>query len=77
MNDILRGEIAALLRDLQSAGKLRADLDVDLAAFLLNDYSHLQLLRLTSSEPLDLETHRKQVRQTSSLILYGMAAPKY
>jgi AcrR family transcriptional regulator len=74
MNDILRGEIAALLRDLQSAGKLRADLDVDLAAFLLNDYSHLQLLRLTSSDPIDLETHRKQVRQTSGLILYGMAA---
>ncbi len=74
MNDILRGEIASLLRDLQSAGKLRADLDVDLAAFLLNDYSHLQLLRLTSSDPIDLETHRKQVRQTSGLILYGMAA---
>jgi hypothetical protein len=55
---------------------LRADLDVDLAAFLLNDYSHLQLLRLTSSEPLDLETHRKQVRLTSGLILYGMAAPR-
>ncbi|OEC37251.1 transcriptional regulator, TetR family [Pseudomonas cuatrocienegasensis] len=74
MNDVLRGEIAGLLRELQNAGKLRADLDVDLAAFLLNDYSHLQLLRLTSSEPLDLETHRQQVRQTSGLILYGMAA---
>jgi hypothetical protein len=76
MNDILRSAIAGLLRDLQSAGKLRADLDVDLAAFLLNDYSHLQLLRLTSNEPLDLETHRQQVRQTSGLILYGMAAHK-
>lgn len=76
MNDALRGEIAGLLRDLQAAGKLRADLDVDLAAFLLNDYSHLQMLRLTSSDPLDLETHRKQVRQTSGLILYGMAAHK-
>ncbi|HEX5842855.1 MAG TPA: TetR/AcrR family transcriptional regulator [Pseudomonas sp.] len=76
MNDILRGEIAGLLRDLQAAGKLRADLDVDLAAFLLNDYSHLQMLRLTSSDPLDLETHRKQVRLTSGLILSGMATPK-
>lgn len=76
MNDALRGEIAGLLRDLQAAGKLRADLDVDLAAFLLNDYSHLQMLRLTSSDPLDLETHRKLVRQTSGLILYGMAAHK-
>lgn len=76
MNDTLRGGIAGLLRDLQAAGKLRADLDVDLAAFLLNDYSHLQMLRLTSSDPLDLETHRKLVRQTSGLILYGMAAHK-
>jgi AcrR family transcriptional regulator len=76
MNDVLRSEIAELLRDLQAAGKLRADLDVDLAAFLLNDYSHLQMLRLTSSDPLDLETHRKLVRQTSGLILYGMAAHK-
>jgi AcrR family transcriptional regulator len=76
MNDVLRSEIAELLRDLQAAGKLRADLDVDLAAFLLNDYSHLQMLRLTSSDPLDLETHRKLVRQTSGLILHGMAAPK-
>lgn len=77
MNDILRSEIAALLRDLQAAGKLRADLDVDLAAFLLNDYSHLQLLRLTSTEPLDLETHRKQVRLTSGLILHGMAPQRH
>ena len=76
MNDVLRSEIAELLRDLQAAGKLRADLDVDLAAFLLNDYSHLQMLRLTSSDPLDLETHRKLVRQTSGLILHGMAAHK-
>lgn len=74
LNEGLQHEIANLLRGLQARGKLRADLDVELAAFLLNDYSHLQLLRLTSSEPLDLEQHRRQVRLTSGLILQGMIA---
>lgn len=74
MNEGVRHEIANALRDLQQRGKLRPDLDVDLAAFLLNDYSHLQLLRLTSTEPLDLEAHRAQVRLTSGLILNGMRA---
>ncbi len=73
-NEALQHEIASLLRDLQERGKLRADLDVELAAFLLNDYSHLQLLRLTGSEPMDLEQHRRQVRLTSGLILQGMIA---
>ena len=73
-NEALQHEIASLLRDLQERGKLRADLDGELAAFLLNDYSHLQLLRLTGSEPMDLEQHRRQVRLTSGLILQGMIA---
>ncbi len=74
MNESLLTEISALLRKLQAAGKLRADLDVDLAAYLLNDYSHLQLLRLTSQETMDMEEHRRHVRRTSGLILRGMLA---
>ncbi|MBU3058784.1 TetR/AcrR family transcriptional regulator [Pseudomonas indica] len=74
LNESLQHAIASLLRDLQQRGKLRQDLDVELAAFLLNDYSHLQILRLVSSEQMDLEQHRRQVRQTSGLILQGMIA---
>lgn len=74
MNESLLTEISALLRKLQAAGKLRVDLDVDLAAYLLNDYSHLQLLRLTSQETMDMEAHRRHVRNTSGLILRGMLA---
>lgn len=74
LNEALQHAIASLLRDLQQRGKLRADLDVELAAFLLNDYSHLQILRLVSSEQMDLEQHRRQVRLTSGLILQGMIA---
>ena len=74
MNRGLQGEIAKVLGELQEAGKLRADLDVDLAAFLLNDYSHLQLLRLTASDPLDRQAHAANVRATTRLIFEGMRA---
>ncbi len=74
MNESLLAEISGLLRKLQAAGKLRSDLDVELAAYLLNDYSHLQLLRLTSQDSMDMEEHRRQVRRTSGLILKGMLA---
>ena len=74
MNRGLQGEIANVLRELQAAGKLRADLDVELAAFLLNDYSHLQLLRLTASDQLDRQAHAANVRATTRLIFEGMRA---
>lgn len=72
VNDALKTEISTLLQELKKAGKIRADLDVDLAAFLLNDYSHLQLLRLTSQEPMDLDAYAQQVRQIVTLIFQGM-----
>lgn len=74
MNDALRAEISGLLRELQQAGKLRADLNVDLAAFLLNDYSHLQLFRLVNQEQPDVESHSAQVRHITELLFYGMRA---
>ena len=72
MNDTLLAQISGLLRELQQAGKLRADLDVDLAAFLLNDYAHLQLLRLVSQTPPDIESHSSQVRRITALLFQGM-----
>ncbi len=74
MNDALRAEISGLLRELQQAGRLRADLNVDLAAFLLNDYSHLQLFRLVNQEQPDIESHSAQVRRITELLFYGMQA---
>jgi len=72
MNAALQAQIASVLRELQAQDKLRADLDVDLAAFLLNDYSHLQLLRLVSSAEPDHAAHARQVRLTTQLIVEGM-----
>lgn len=74
MNDALRAEISELLRELQRAGKLRPQLDVELAAFLLNDYSHLQLFRLVNQEHPDIEAHSLQVRRITELVFYGMQA---
>ncbi|WLI09036.1 TetR/AcrR family transcriptional regulator [Pseudomonas sp. FP597] len=74
MNDALRTEISQLLRELQEAGKLRPQLDVELAAFLLNDYSHLQLFRLVNQEQPDIEAHSLQVRRITELLFYGMQA---
>ncbi|WP_242167870.1 MULTISPECIES: TetR/AcrR family transcriptional regulator [unclassified Pseudomonas] len=74
MNDALRAEISELLRELQRAGKLRPQLDVELAAFLLNDYSHLQLFRLVNQEHPDIDAHSLQVRRITELVFYGMQA---
>lgn len=74
MNHKLQGEIANALRALQEAGKLRADLDVELAAFLLNDYSHVQLMRLVKATDPDREEHNSNVRRITSLLFHGMKA---
>ncbi|MCO7058496.1 MULTISPECIES: TetR/AcrR family transcriptional regulator [Pseudomonas] len=74
MNRKLQGEIANVLRALQEAGKLRADLDVELAAFLLNDYSHVQLMRLVKATDPDREEHNSNVRRITSLLFHGMKA---
>lgn len=71
-NDALVQALALLLDDLRKAGKLRADLDIAYAAFLFNDYGHLQLLRLCSREPLDYVSHRAEVRRSTAFMLRGM-----
>ena len=72
MNDAVRAQIAGLISVLQERGMLRADLDVELSAFLLNDYSHLQLLRLTAQDEPDYSAHAAQVRRITGLIVDGM-----
>jgi AcrR family transcriptional regulator len=74
INGKLQNEIANVLRTLQEAGKLRADLDVQLAAVLLNDYSHLQLMRLVRAANPDRQAHNDNVRSITSLLFHGMKA---
>lgn len=74
VNDALVNELKCLLQDLCDSGRLAAGLDVGYAAFLINDYGHLQLLRLCSREPLDMAAHRADVRRFMGFILAGMQA---
>lgn len=71
-NERLQHAVADVLAKMKVKGMLREDLDVHLAARLLNEYSHIQLMRLTSRDDYDLEAHRKDVREVTGLILYGM-----
>ncbi|MCS2149967.1 TetR/AcrR family transcriptional regulator [Scandinavium manionii] len=72
VNDALVQELTLLLGDLCSAGLLRATLDIEYAAFMLNDYGHLQLLRLcTQSEP-DKQTFWADTRRSTAFMLSGM-----
>ncbi|MAD46941.1 MAG: TetR family transcriptional regulator [Oceanospirillaceae bacterium] len=73
MNEILVKDIEAFLAELQRHGHIREDADLHMAAYMLNDYSHLQLTRLIREEPLDWEAHRANVRATTALVFYGIA----
>ena len=73
MNHRLVKGIHEFLAELQRRGRLRADADIEFAAFMLNDYSHLQFSRLVANDELDMDKHRAEVRKMTTLILYGMA----
>ncbi|WP_317663213.1 helix-turn-helix domain-containing protein [Pseudomonas sp. KU43P] len=74
VNALLVQEIARVLNDFKHRGLLRADLDVDYVAFLINDYGHLQFLRLAGQDQPDFAGHALQVRQMIELLLRGMVA---
>lgn len=71
-NDLLKQGIASVLEGMKAKGIFREDLNVHVAARLLNEYSYLQLMRLTSQDDYDIEAHRRDVRETTALVLYGM-----
>ncbi|MHA6196112.1 TetR/AcrR family transcriptional regulator [Pseudomonas wadenswilerensis] len=73
VNGVLVQEIARVLSEFKQRGSLRDDLDVDYVAFLINDYGHLQFLRLASQDPPDFAGHAAQVRRMIELLLMGMA----
>jgi len=72
VNGLLVQEIARVLSEFKQRGLLRADLDVDYVAFLINDYGHLQFLRLANQAEPDFAAHAQQVRQMIELLLKGM-----
>ena len=54
------------------AGSISADTDLDFAAFMINDYGHLQLVRLVTSDEPDWDAFRQNVRSSITLFVQGM-----
>ncbi len=52
--------------------KLRATLDIKYAVFMLNDYSHLQLMRLCNQPEPDKEKFWAENRRSMAFMLSGM-----
>ena len=74
-NDNLIADIRAFLHDMQKAGRLSARADIDFAAFMLNDYGHLQLVRLVNRDDPDWDAFRDNVRNSIRLMVQGLICP--
>ena len=71
-NDELVAEIRKFLQAMLDAGSISADTDLDFAAFMINDYGHLQLVRLVTSDEPDWDAFRQNVRSSITLFVQGM-----
>jgi len=71
-NDLLIAEIRSFLQKMQDAGALGNSVDLDFAAFMINDYGHVQLVRLVASHEPDWEAFRDNVRSSIRLFVQGM-----
>ncbi|MDF3935438.1 TetR/AcrR family transcriptional regulator, partial [Pseudomonas citronellolis] len=72
INETLNREVSALLGHLQGAGKVRANVDTDYAAQVLNEFLTLEFLKLVSAETLDLDGHARRVRAFIGLLFNGI-----
>ncbi|WP_249675422.1 TetR/AcrR family transcriptional regulator [Pseudomonas abieticivorans] len=72
INETLNQEVSALLGHLQRQGKVRADINTEYTASVLNEYLTLQFLRLVSDDEIDLKGHGERVRQFMQLVFDGL-----
>jgi len=71
-NDLLISEIRSFLQKMQQAGTISKQTDLDFAAFMINDYGHIQLVRLVVTDEPDWEAFRDNVRSSIRLFVKGM-----
>ncbi|MFK0033701.1 TetR/AcrR family transcriptional regulator [Pseudomonas monteilii] len=72
LNDALVKELWQVFEQLRGAGLMRGDADVEMAVSLINDYSHLLLLRLCQASEPDWEAHSRLIRRLMSMIFNGL-----
>ncbi|MBJ9974189.1 TetR/AcrR family transcriptional regulator [Pseudomonas sp. S75] len=72
LNDALVKELWQVFDQLRASGLMRHDADVEMAVSLINDYSHLLLLRLCQTEEPDWQGHSQMIRRLMSMIFNGL-----
>lgn len=60
------------LKTMQEHGHFATGADLTTTAYILNDYAHLQLIRLTAQDPMDWEKHKRDVRHSTELVVNGL-----
>ncbi|MDB6145843.1 MAG: TetR family transcriptional regulator [Pseudomonas sp.] len=62
----------ALLLHFQRLGKVKASLDVEVAATLFNQYANMAFIRLATEATPDTEAHARHMRSVLGLMCHGM-----
>ncbi|HEY0286631.1 MAG TPA: TetR/AcrR family transcriptional regulator [Pseudomonas sp.] len=65
-------ETKALLLHFQRLGTVRANLDIDVAATLFNQYANIAFIRLATEPTPDRTAHARHMRSVLSLMCHGM-----
>ena len=66
-------ETKALLGHFQAQGKVRASVDLDVAATLFNQYANMAFIRLATETAPNRQAHARHMRSVLGLICHGMS----
>ncbi|MGY2286797.1 TetR/AcrR family transcriptional regulator [Pseudomonas gingeri] len=73
-NDAVIEETQALLQHFQRLGKVRQDVDIEVAATLFNQYANVAFIRLATEPSPDRVAHARHMRSVLALMCHGMLA---
>ncbi len=73
-NDAVVAETRALLGHFQRLGKLRAGVDIEVAATVFNQYANLAFIRLATEPAPDRAAHAAHMRAMLGLLCHGLLA---
>lgn len=71
-NDAVVAETRALLVHFQGLGKFKAEVDVDVAATLFNQYANMAFIRLATEREPDRAAHAQHMRAVLSVLCHGL-----
>ena len=71
-NEALIRSLVSFFEEMKAHGHFASHIDLEVAARYMNDFAHMQMIRLTRTEPLDWKSHREQVHQVLRMMYEGM-----